>query len=87
VKGKVNTAMSYGLPVVATPIAAEGMRLEDGINVLLADGASAFAETILRLYDDEELWNRLSTASAAHVWRHFSFDMAKATLQTALAHS
>lgn len=87
VKGKVNTAMSYGLPVVATPIAAEGMRLEDGVNVLLADGASAFAETILRLHDDEELWDKLSTASAAHVWRHFSFDMAKATLQTALAHS
>lgn len=85
VKGKVNTAMSYGLPVVATPIAAEGMRLEDGVNVLLADGAPAFAQAILRLYDDDDLWNKLSAASAAHVWRHFSFDMAKATLQTALA--
>lgn len=85
VKGKVNTAMSNGLPVVVTSIAAEGMRLEDGTNVLLANDAAGFAKAVLRLYDDEALWNRLSEASAAHVRRHFSFDIAKSTLETALA--
>jgi GT2 family glycosyltransferase/glycosyltransferase involved in cell wall biosynthesis len=84
VKGKVNTAMSHGLPVVATSIAAEGMRLEHESNVLLADDAERFAAEVLRLYDDEALWNRLSAASAAHVQRHFSFGMAQATLETAL---
>jgi len=80
----VNTAMSHGLPVVATSIAAEGMRLEHDDNILLANDAERFASEVLRLYDDEALWNRLSEASSAHVQRHFSFDMARRTLETAL---
>jgi GT2 family glycosyltransferase len=85
VKGKVNTAMSYGLPVVATSIAAEGMRLHDGQNVLLADDAEAFAQAILRLYDDEALWYRLSDSGIANIRDHFSLDTARATLQHALS--
>ena len=37
VKGKVNLAMSYGLPVVATPPSIEGMHLTPGEDVLVAD--------------------------------------------------
>ena len=39
VKGKVNMAMSYGLPVVATPIAVEGMHVEAGEDVMVATDA------------------------------------------------
>lgn len=85
VKGKVNTAMSYGLPVVATGIAAEGMYLHDGENILLGNDADAFAAAVLRLYDDEALWTRLSDASLENVRRHFSLDTARATLQHALS--
>lgn len=85
VKGKVNTAMSHGLPVVATGIAAEGMRLHDGENVLLGDDAEAFAQAVLRLYDDEALWYRLSDAGMENIRGHFSLDTARATLQRALS--
>ena len=37
VKGKVNQSLAYGLPVVATTIAAEGMFLQDGQSVLIAN--------------------------------------------------
>jgi len=84
VKGKVNMAMSYGLPVVATSIAAEGMRLVDGDNALLADDPDAFAQAVLRVYDDETLWLRLSERGLDNVREHFSFDAARATLQRAL---
>jgi GT2 family glycosyltransferase/glycosyltransferase involved in cell wall biosynthesis len=84
VKGKVNTAMSHGLPVVGTSIAAEGMRLCDGENVLLADNAQAFADAVLRLYDDRALWYRLSEAGMANIRDHFSFDIARRTLEAAL---
>jgi len=50
IKGKVGSAMAVGLPVVATPLAAEGMSLTDGENILVADGAEAFADTIVKLY-------------------------------------
>jgi GT2 family glycosyltransferase/ubiquinone/menaquinone biosynthesis C-methylase UbiE/glycosyltransferase involved in cell wall biosynthesis len=60
VKGKVGTAMAAGLPVVATTTAAEGMGLINGENILVADGAEALSEGISRLYQDEDLWNRIS---------------------------
>jgi GT2 family glycosyltransferase len=85
VKGKVNMAMSHGLPVVATPMAAEGMYLVDGENVLLATDAEAFASAVLRLHEDEALWLRVSDASLENVQQYFSFDTARRTLQRLLA--
>lgn len=85
VKGKVNMAMSHGLPVVATPVAAEGMHLEDGRDVLIAADADAFAAAVVRLYRDEELWLRLSDAGIENVRRYFSFEAAHATLRDVLA--
>ena len=40
VKGKVNQAMKYGVPVVLTRVAAEGMHTHDGVDCLLADSAA-----------------------------------------------
>ena len=85
VKGKVNMAMSHGLPVLATTLAAEGMQLADGRDVLLADDAAAFAAAALRLHDDEALWLRLSEGGLANVREHFSFDAARAALHRALS--
>ena len=84
VKGKINLAMSHGLPVVATSLAAEGMWLRDGDNALLADDADAFAAAVLRLYDDEALWTRLSDAGPENVRQHFSIDVARSALAVAL---
>jgi glycosyltransferase involved in cell wall biosynthesis len=84
VKGKINVAMSHGLPVVATTLAGEGMHLIDGENALLADDAAGFADAILRLYEDEALWMRLSAAGLENVRRHFSIEQARKALQEAL---
>ena len=71
VKGKVNLAMSYGLPVVATSPSVEGMHLVPGEDVLVADDAEAFAAAIERLYRDEALWSRLSANGVENIRRHF----------------
>lgn len=84
VKGKVNMAMSHGLPVVATTIAAEGMQLRDGVDVLLGDDADAIAAAVLRLHDDEMLWNGISQHGLENVRQHFSFDAARAALLRSL---
>ncbi|VVE85893.1 glycosyltransferase [Pandoraea sputorum] len=65
IKGKIGTAMAAGLPVVATSLAAEGMSLVVGEHVLVADDAPGFAAAIARLYQDEQLWNKLSLAGIA----------------------
>ena len=84
VKGKVNMAMSYGLPVVVTPIAAEGMHLVDGNDALIAATAADFAEAVWRVYRDEGLWMLLSDEGIANVQRHFSPEVALQVLRNAL---
>jgi GT2 family glycosyltransferase/glycosyltransferase involved in cell wall biosynthesis len=80
VKGKVNSAMAHGQPVVATSIAVEGMHVVAGDDVLVADDPATFAAAIVRAYTDEALWSTLSTNGLANVARHFSFDAAREAL-------
>lgn len=77
VKGKVNMSMSYGQPVVATPIAIEGMHAEPGADVLVAETPSDFAAAVLRAYRDQALWQQLSSGGLANVERHFGFESAR----------
>jgi O-antigen biosynthesis protein len=60
IKGKVGSALAVGVPVVSTSIGIEGMCLEHGANVLAADEPSSFADAVIKLYQDESLWNSLS---------------------------
>ena len=85
VKGKINMSMSYGLPVVSTRIGCEGMFLQDGVDVLVADDAQAMADAVCRLYQDESLWTRLSQAGIDNIDRHFSFAVAEETVRDILA--
>ncbi|HET9048334.1 MAG TPA: glycosyltransferase [Chiayiivirga sp.] len=84
VKGKVNMSMSYGQPVVATPIAVEGMFAEAERDVLVAEEPQAFAAAVLRAYRDEALWASLSSNGLANVTRHFSFEAARAQVSVLL---
>jgi GT2 family glycosyltransferase len=81
VKGKVNQSLAYGLPVVVTTQAAEGMYLVDGESALIADDAANFAAAIVRLYRDQALWERLSAAGLALMETHFSFEAARRAIQ------
>lgn len=76
--------MSYGIPVVATPIAAEGMFLVDGRNALIAADAEEFSAAVLRLYSDEVLWSRLSEQGYHNIRDHFSSDAARRSLEELL---
>lgn len=65
VKGKIGQAYEYFLPVITTNIGAEGMNLIHNQNALIANNTDEFANAILKLYNDEVLWNKLSDASSS----------------------
>ncbi len=46
---KLIEALAYGLPVIATPRAAAGLAVRDGEHCLIADGAEAFAQALVRV--------------------------------------
>lgn len=70
-KGKVGEALAHGLPVVTTPIGAEGMDLVDGREVLIAESADAFANAVVRLHQDRAMWERMAEAGRESVERRY----------------
>jgi glycosyltransferase involved in cell wall biosynthesis len=45
-------ALAYGLPIVATPRAAAGLDVLDGVHCLIAEGGEAFAAALVRVLRD-----------------------------------
>lgn len=79
-KGKLGTSFSFGLPVVATSVAAEGMHLGHERQVLIADAADDFAEAVTRLYTDKVLWERLALAGRQVVSERYSPEVVRQRL-------
>jgi glycosyltransferase involved in cell wall biosynthesis len=84
VKGKVNQSMSFGVPVVSTSIGAEGMHLTHEKNILLADNPREFAQQVIRLHRDPELWTALSRDGLKNIDEHFSRTAARHSLEELL---
>jgi len=80
VKGKVNQSMAYGVPVVATSTAVEGMGLSNREDILVADEPEDFARAIIDLYESEELWNRLSKNGVKKTKARYSVPAARRRL-------
>ena len=81
VKGKINQSMAFGVPVVATSLAAEGMALTDHKEILVADEPEDFARGLIELYESEELWNRLSENGIRKTQELYSRDAARKKLE------
>jgi glycosyltransferase involved in cell wall biosynthesis len=58
---KILEAWAAARCVVATPLAAEGLAAQDGINIALASGASEFAAEMVRLLGDSIVRERIAT--------------------------
>ena len=83
-KGKVVTSFSYGVPVVCTPVAAEGMEISNGEHALVAESARDFAASVLRVVRDDSLWERLSLNGLALAERLHSYERVAERFHTML---
>ncbi|PYK18942.1 MAG: hypothetical protein DME56_11830 [Verrucomicrobia bacterium] len=81
VKGKINQSMAFGVPVVATSRAVDGMGLRDREEVLIADEPDAFARAVIELYQSEELWTRLSANGIKKTRELYSPETARRKLE------
>ncbi len=81
VKGKVNQSMSFGVPVVATSIAVEGMRLIDRRDIMVADTIEEFSQAAVELYTSEKLWTRISANAIEQSKTQYSVDAARQRLK------
>ena len=56
---KILDAWSWGLPVVSTTIGAEGMDVQHGENLLIADTGQSFAQAVTRILQNPALGEKL----------------------------
>jgi glycosyltransferase involved in cell wall biosynthesis len=73
---KILEAWAAGTPVVSTSLGAEGLPVCHGENALLADGGSAFAETVSELLASSELRRRLASAGRRLLETDFTWESA-----------
>lgn len=71
---KILYAMLAGTPVVSTSIGNEGIGGIDNEHLLIADDPSEFANKVVSLLSDENLWLRLSNEGRVFVSGRFSMD-------------
>ncbi len=72
---KVLEAFAQRVPVVSTTLGAEGLGVEDGVHLLLADTAGDIAAACARLLGDEALRAELSDQAHELFRRRFSDDI------------
>ncbi len=80
---KLLQAMAMAKPAVSTTVGADGIAAEHGQHLLLADTASDFASSIVRLLRDRELCARLGQAARRLVEEHYSWEAATDVLEVA----
>lgn len=74
-QNKVLEAMAHAKPVVMTSRAAEGLRVRDGRDAMIADTPQSFAQHIVRLLRDAELRNQIGQAGRQYVAKHHQWDV------------
>lgn len=73
---KIYEAMAMGRPVVSTTIGAEGLPLEPGRDILIADEPAELAASIVRVIKDRALAARVGASGRALVCERFGWDRA-----------
>ncbi|HZF44280.1 MAG TPA: TIGR03087 family PEP-CTERM/XrtA system glycosyltransferase [Sphingomonadaceae bacterium] len=81
VQNKVLEAMAMARPVVASPQAFEGIDAEPGRDLLVANGAEATAEAVLRVAADSGVAARIGAAARARMCERYSWDRQMAPLE------
>jgi glycosyltransferase involved in cell wall biosynthesis len=66
-KTKLIQSLTVGTPSVSTTLGIEGLNLEHGEHVLVADSPIDFANSIEHLLENRETWQRLAIQGRTHI--------------------
>ncbi|HZO75485.1 MAG TPA: glycosyltransferase [Ktedonobacteraceae bacterium] len=80
IQNKVLEALAMGTPVVATPGSCRSLQVQHQRHLLIAEGAQAYANAILRLLEDPALARQLAAEGRQYVEQHYSWQAATTLL-------
>jgi len=81
---KIFEAMAMGKPIVSTTVGAEGLPVDDGLHLLLADTPNAFAHAVVRLLQNQTERARLGDAARHLVLERYDWAAVVGHLEAAL---
>jgi GT2 family glycosyltransferase len=82
---KILEAMALGRPVVSSRLGCEGLVLEEGKDLLIADRPEAFACKILDLLADRERWRSMASSARKTVASRYDWGLVEQHLLSAYA--
>lgn len=83
-KGKVGEAMAHGVPVVTTPVGADGYGAEPGVHLEVAHTTAEFVKLVAEVYEDETRWSRLADNGRQLISDRFSVEAGSARVRDLL---
>jgi glycosyltransferase involved in cell wall biosynthesis len=83
-RSRLVEVMALGVPVVATPAAVDGMELESGRGIILADTNEALAEAALKLLSDSNWLETQSRLARSEMERLYGLENTYGRLMTEL---
>jgi glycosyltransferase involved in cell wall biosynthesis len=81
---KIYEAMAASLPVVSTQIGAEGLEIEDGRNIAIADDAARFADRCVELLNDPDACRLMASRALEIVTERYSWEVVTAQFERLL---
>ncbi len=78
---KILESFAHRIPVVSTTIGADGLDVEDGVHLLLADRPEDFAHACRRLIEDRALARRLVDAAERRFLERYEWSIVKDRIQ------
>jgi glycosyltransferase involved in cell wall biosynthesis len=71
---KIYEAMAMEKPIVSTSIGAEGLPVEPGKEIVLADTPETFADAVVKLINQPNVADEIGQRAAAKVRQNFGWD-------------
>ena len=78
---KILESLAHKTPVVSTTIGAEGLELEHGKHILIADETRSFADSCIRLLEDPARRRQLAEAGYQRISNQYSWDIIESHVQ------
>src|SRR6185312_7003408 len=85
VRVKILEAMAMGVPIVSTTIGCEGLAVQHGVHLLVADTPEDFARACAKLLQDKELAQRLTKNARQLILERYDAKIALRTLDSIYA--
>jgi glycosyltransferase involved in cell wall biosynthesis len=71
---KILDAWAMGKAVVSTTVGCEGLEAQDGVNILVRDDPTEFADAVRQVIDDDALRGRLEAAARQTAVQVYSWE-------------